>query len=328
MTETATYGKTLATSMAADIEELLREREMRYTRTLIELDEIDADASTRNQARLLPVHQETVEIYRAAMDAGDRFPPIVVDGTKRPYVVLDGNHRLFAAKLAGFASMEAFIVTHATKPQMELFTYEANAKHGLPTSIAERVRQGIYLVSLGNTASTVAKALSIPERRLWEAMQAARAERRLTKMGFLDLSKLSQNTKRRLSSIQSDVVLAPLADIVVKAELGSDDINEAVTKINTLTSEADQLAYVGTLREKFQPVMETTAGGALELPRDVVRLRMAARLLRNVDEENLSDAIERTAPEFRKVVAREVIESVSALLTASGLLKKHAENGS
>ena len=44
------------------------------------------------------------------------------------------------------------------------------AKHGLPTSVAERVKQGMYLVSIGNTATSVAKALSVPERRIWEAL--------------------------------------------------------------------------------------------------------------------------------------------------------------
>jgi hypothetical protein len=307
-----------------DTQQLLRDREMHFVRKHIDLDEIDADASTRNQARLLPVHQETVEIYRAAMEAGDKFPPIVVNGTKKPYVVLDGNHRLFAAKMAGFSSMDAFVVTQATKAQMELFTYEANAKHGLPTSITERVRQGMYLVSLGNTASVVAKALSIPERRLWEALQSMRAEKRLVKFG-MDPARFSQNIKRRLASVHSDVVLEPFAQVIIGASLNTDEINEAVTKINTLNSEAEQLAYVESLRVKYESILQSTAGGAIDLPPDVVRLRMAARLLRRINEDTLAESIDRVSPEFRTVLAREVIESVSALLTASGLLKTNAE---
>jgi hypothetical protein len=52
---------------------------------------------------------------------------------------------------------------------------------------------------------------------------------------------------------------------------------------------------------------------------------MAARLLRRINEDTLAESIDRVSPEFRTVLAREVIESVSALLTASGLLKTNAE---
>jgi hypothetical protein len=319
VTETATYGKTLYTSEGAEEIALLREREMKFERVIVDLDDIDTDASTRNQARLLPVHQETVEIYRSAMEAGDKFPPIVLNGTKTPYVVLDGNHRLFAAKIAGYTTTEALVVRNATKQQMELYTYEANARHGLPTTVAERVKQGIYLVNLGNEAVTVARALAIPERRLWEALQAARTDRRLSKLG-VDPGPITQNMRRRLSSIRSDVVLAPFTEILVKSEMGAEEASTEITKINGLASEAEQLAYVEQLREKYRAIMESTAGGALDLPRDVVRLRMAARLLRNIDEAHLAESLDRVAPEFREVIGREVVESVSALLAASALL--------
>ena len=319
---TDTGASTLSTSDGAETQQLLRDREIKFERALIDLDDIDSDASTRNQARLLPVHQETVEIYRAAMEAGDRFPPIVVNATKKPYIVLDGNHRLFAAKMAGFTSMEALLVKSATTAQMELFTYEANAKHGLPTTLSERIRQGMYLVSLGNTAVVVAKALSIPERKLWQALSEARTDKRLTKAGF-DLTRLTIYQRRRIGSIKSDTVLIPFAELAAKSGMGSEEMNEAVTAINAMSTEAAQLAYIDKLRAEYEPVMQATAGGALELPRDVVRLRMAARLLRNIDEGSLQESIDRTAPEFRSVIAREVVESVSALLTASKILSGH-----
>lgn len=326
MTDTGTQ-KILPTSEGIETQRLLRDREIKFERALIDLDDIDADASTRNQARLLPVHQETIEIYRAAMEQGDKFPPIVVNATKKPYVILDGNHRLFAAKLAGFSSMDALLVKQATKAQMELFTYEANAKHGLPTTLEERVRQGMYLVSLGNQAIVVAKALSIPDRKLWEALGAARTESRLTNLGFTEVDRLPFHIKRRIGSIRSDNVLLPVAEIVVKADLGSNEINDIVVGVNKLTTESDQMQYVGELRDKYEPVMQSTAGGAIDLPRDVVRLRMAARLLHNIDEGMLQDSIDRLAPEFRSIVAREVIESVSSLLTAAKILRAAHENG-
>lgn len=326
MTDTGTQ-KILTTSEGIETQRLLRDREIKFERALIDLDDIDADASTRNQARLLPVHQETIEIYRAAMDQGDKFPPIVVNATKKPYVILDGNHRLFAAKMAGFLSMDAFLVKQATKAQMELFTYEANARHGLPTTLEERVRQGIYLVSLGNQAVVVAKALSIPERRLWEALGASRTETRLTKLGFDGIDRLSFHTKRRLGAIRSDNVLMPIAEVVFKAEIGSNELNDIIVQINKMATEAEQLAYASELRTKYEPVMQSTAGGAIELPRDVVRLRMAARLLRNIDDDQLQDSIDQLTPEFRSVVAREVIESVSSLLTASKILRATHDDG-
>lgn len=321
MTDTG-VTKVLDTSDGTDEKQLLRDREMKFERSVIDLDDIDADASTRNQARLLPVHQDTVEMYRAAMEAGDKFPPIVVNATKKPYVILDGNHRLFAAKMAGFTAMEALLVHNATKAQMELFTYEANAKHGLPTTLNERIQQGLYLVSLGNQAIVVAKALSIPEKKLWYALSAARTQRRLEKHGF-DASQFSPYLLRRIGAIKSDNVVVPFAELAIKAKLGSDEINDAITTINQMSTEPEQIAYVEQLRTRLEPVINATAGGALELPPDIVRLRMAARLLRNIDANTLQESIDRTAPEFRKIIAREVVESVSTLLLASKILGSH-----
>ena len=59
----------------------------------------------------------------------------------------------------------------------------------------------------GRTSHTaiVARALSIPERRLWEAIQANRTERRLAKLDFTDTDRMSGNIKRRLGSVRSVV---------------------------------------------------------------------------------------------------------------------------
>jgi hypothetical protein len=71
--------------------------------------------TARTKRRLVPLadlrtklgpDDATVRKYSADMRRGDRFPPIELAGNKK---ILDGNHRIAAAKMNGAATIEAII---------------------------------------------------------------------------------------------------------------------------------------------------------------------------------------------------------------------------
>lgn len=310
------------TSPGEEIERLLDERQIDYDEKVISLSEIDLDASTHNQARFLPLHEDVVITYGAAMEQGDKFPPIVVMAKGAKYLVLDGNHRVAAANLVGYKQMTVFVAKNITKAVAELFTYEANARHGLPTSIEERIRQGLYLVNIGNQPKSVARALAIPEAKLYRAMQAAKATQRLTQLGFKPEQMLS-SVVIRLGNIASNTVLQSAANLVVGAELDSEESNELITRINARASEGEgaQLATIEEMRQKMKGRIRTTGGGRIELPKNINRIRIAARLVRHIEATELGKQIPMIDETLAQTTRREVFEMIAHLAGVSEAIR-------
>lgn len=325
MTATLTVEKHLPSSTGDDVAHLLGERKLTFRRERVPIRSIDREASTRNQARFLPLHPELVDQYKAAMEQGDLFPPIILNATKKgKSVVLDGNHRLAAAADAGYTSIDAFLVIEATQAQLELVTFEANARHGLATTIQERIQQGLYLVGLGNQPTAVARALAIPLDNFRKAVTVYRVDQRLRKIGVQDPSKLAQNIRERVGALRNDEVLAPFMEVVVGAGLGTTVVSTEVAALNRFTRDADQLAYVAKLRERYAPEMRTIAGGAIEMPLNVRRLRMAARFVANVEVPELQQSLGQLDAEFRTSLGREVLDMVAKLMAVGGVLRNGA----
>lgn len=307
------------TTPGDDTARMLRERGIEFSLQRISLDQVDRETSKHNQARFLPLHEDVVMTYGAAMEAGDIFPPIVLNGTGRKLVVLDGNHRVAAADLVGYKETTAFVATKITPAAAELFTFEANARHGLPSTIEERLAQGVYLVSIGNRAKEVARALSVPEDKLYRAIATKRGGERLVKVGVKpDL--FSDHLKRRLDSVTSNVVLRPVADIAIKAKLGADEINDLVVAVNKFGTEAEQLAVVEDAKVRYAGRVRSTSGGRVSLPKNITRINLAARMIRHIEVGTLPKEIGGLDDDIAKGVRRELFESINTLVTASEAL--------
>jgi len=84
----------------------------------------------------------TIRRYADAMAAGQEFPPIVVarvtegDAT-RAFTLIDGWHRVKAAKLIGRAKIDA-IVVDAKPNEYRWLAAKGNLSHGLPLARAEK----------------------------------------------------------------------------------------------------------------------------------------------------------------------------------------------
>ncbi len=318
---TLTASKLQPTSPGEEELRLLTESSIDYDVREIAFIDIDLETSKHNQARFLALHEDVVINYAAAMEQGDVFPPIIVTGKPGKYIVLDGNHRVAAAGLVGYMSTTAFIARNITKAQSDLLIFEANARHGLPTSIEERVAQGVYLVNLGNQPKVVAKALAVPERKLYTAIGDERTKSRLTKLG-IDPAKIPAGQLHRIGAVTLNTVLQPVAEMVVKSRLDTAETNELITAINAETSgESAQLRVVESYRERYKSRAKTTVGGKLSVPKDVTRVKIATRMVRHINPSALSTALANGSPELAKEIRRDVFESISQLVSVSEAIK-------
>lgn len=311
----------LAEGSSTWVEDLLRQRGISYSREVIPLASIDVDASLHNQARHLPLHEETVAMYEAAMANGDAFPAIVARRLHGKYVIADGNHRVRSAQNAGFTHIHCFVIGEAADRQVELFTYEANTKHGLATSLEERIQQGLYLVEIGNTPKVVASSLNIPEQRFYKEVSLARFEARMIE-AQVDLSSFSTNQKLRLAAIPNDNVVRALAELLTEGAVGSTEMSEIVTKVRAERTESDALGLIAKIRTEKLPEIRSTAAGKLPLPKNVNRLRIACRMSSSIETDKLGNQVANLDPELRAAIRAEAIRAISVLAEAVDVVKK------
>ncbi len=103
----------------------------------IKLAEIVTTAGTQIRAR---IDSETVDQYAEAMlDAGNKFPPVVVFHDGSQFILADGFHRVMAASRNGFLDIEAD-VQKGTKSDALKYALGANSAHGLKRSNADKGR--------------------------------------------------------------------------------------------------------------------------------------------------------------------------------------------
>ena len=133
-----------------------------------------------------------VNEYAELMKDGVQFPPILVGefvGYRGPdpdptYFLLDGFHRLEAAKRAGKTAMIVNVAqVHSQSDKIET-ALRANSQHGLPLTTEERRRAVAFLIQLnpGETLQKLARRCGVSKSTV------ARIRDELSQMGKLDLN--------------------------------------------------------------------------------------------------------------------------------------------
>ncbi len=142
-------------------------------------------------------------------------------------------------------------------------SYEANTKHGWPTSEAERIQQALWLMDNGATAHSAAAALSVPKAALNKAASKRATDDRFRTLGIspVVIERLAESSKWRLSAASTDEGFVALTDLVDKAALSTEDVWRMVTEMNELKSSAKQVDYVATQREVYAEQISASGGG-------------------------------------------------------------------
>jgi hypothetical protein len=90
------------------------------------------------QPRVKGQDRAVVRRYRQAMDAGEVFPPILLAKVNDALLLVDGWHGLEAMLAIGLWQTDALVRVADSMAEARLWAYEANRKHGLPLTNAER----------------------------------------------------------------------------------------------------------------------------------------------------------------------------------------------
>lgn len=286
----------------------------------IPISSIDKERSHRNQARFEALREETFIVYRDAMERGDQFPPIIVFKSGDDYVVIDGNHRVAGAELAGATEIGAYIVSGLGERQLQTMTFEANTKHGLPSSIEERTKHGVYLVDVGVTQRDAARLVNVPLHTLQYELTKARSERRLAALGVDRWSNIGASTRARLDNIRSNVVFKAAAEVIVAGKMNNIVAGQLVTDVNKQSDETAQLAVVEEARKKHETIIRSTAGGRLPMPTSLVRLTRSLAYAEALIPDELRNTAATLTAEQREAFASRAEKSIESLRTAKEIL--------
>lgn len=310
------------TEAADPITELLASYKFDYTLSTIPLKNVDRAESKRNQARIAePVNDDQVLLYAESMKAGANFPPIVVYKSGSTYIVMDGNHRVGAADIADIETLPAYVVKNPSPAEVMSYTFAANTKHGLPTSLADRIRQAIGLVDRhGVKAVDAAKQLGIPLNRLRSEMDNHLANARFRELGVKRFDSLPLAIRRRLDNVHSNRVLVAAAELVLEAGLTSDDTNRLVRQVNAKRSERESLDVIKAERDSRLALIKATAGGRIPVPQVLITLSRFSSGVANIEDKALRSAVNGLGPESRAEYARAAQDAGTRLIQLAGVI--------
>jgi ParB-like chromosome segregation protein Spo0J len=258
-----------------------------YSRETVPTSAIDVESSLKNQARVgAPLVDDQVAMYAAAMEKGDIFPPLILykAGESKKYIAIDGNHRLAAGRSTNKTEFDAYVVDSPSDTQITLLTFEANVRHGLPTSIEERTQQALTLVEYGATQTAAAERLAIPINRVNDAYKQVRADRRAATLGVSRRwETLPISTRRAMNAVTNDAAFKALADLAIDSGMTSTDIQAFIPKLGKVGSEAAQVVLVNQERERRGTEVRDTAANRIKLPQHIRGLTWAVNRIRRFD---------------------------------------------
>jgi hypothetical protein len=255
------------------VEQHLEDRLVKWTyEESLSLGKFDENASLRNQARFDPLHEEAVMRYSEAMERGDRFPALVAyKNTSGKYILIDGNHRFQAAKRNKYKDFDAYVVD-GSPDVIQVLTFEANARHGIPPSLEERTRHAIYLIDNGASIESAAGSTGLLVSTVNSAWGLERANRRARAVGVTrGWNRLSKEQKGRLAGISTDAGFVAATNFAIDARLSSLETRKMTNEMRALRSDRAQVAAVEELKTQYREMHSSTSSAKVHQRLDARR---------------------------------------------------------
>jgi hypothetical protein len=242
-------------------EKILLDNHLKFDFVVYDIDTIDLSALDQGepdrQMRDEVIHMDVAQRYADDLGWGSQFPAGVLSKSRKKAKVVDFHHRLWAARVAKFTQVSAYVV-----PELEDFDLIElgnllNRNHGVPLSEHERIRQALWGLDLGRFKNVrqAARVLGIPESKVGKAKRirearALAAEAGVSAIAFERLPKASQE---RLGSIDSPEVFREAANSVINKGLGTTEVNELVTKVNEVGGDVAKIDVVKAFAADIEP---------------------------------------------------------------------------
>jgi ParB-like chromosome segregation protein Spo0J len=125
------------------------------------------DIDTTKTFRVVPIDEPTLVAYKAHMTATGKprfdMPPIMIHEVRGKLVMVDGNHRVTAAKAVGLRKVPALIWYDSTNTDATIAAAGANLRQGLRMTVADKrnAARGLLTMPRPMPIRQVAKAVDL-----------------------------------------------------------------------------------------------------------------------------------------------------------------------
>lgn len=226
----------------------------------VPVENFDMRKSLANQARFTPLDDSVVDRYVNDMSRGDVFPPVVASDGKK-YVIVDGNHRLQAHDRRQ-TKLPVYVVS--ADPQLiTAMTFEANVKHGLPTSEDERAQHAVWLLDHGATIDSAASAVGLSTYKVGKSWDRTRAERRARRLDVRAWDGVPLPCRQPLNAIRMDESFVIAVQYCVRYQWSAAETRDIATRLNKQTSVSGQQEELEKIRHEYRDRAQASAGGVL-----------------------------------------------------------------
>ena len=196
--------------------------------------------------------KDTLAEFQTQMSQGAVYPPIVI---MHPDVLIDGNHRIAAAKRLHRKTFAAFIVQFNSVDLAKSFNAAMNQLNGRRLTSREAFEAATTMMARGMADEAIAREIgrspsSVRDmRRRNEFAERSAAIPEIAKLA----AGISEKSQIKLAQISHDPAFAEAVKVVAETRAPAKTVTEVVDAARSARSDADAIDAVRAKRAEMQP---------------------------------------------------------------------------
>lgn len=196
--------------------------------------------------------KDTLAEFRMQMTQGAVYPPIVI---MEPDVLVDGNHRVAAAKSLHRKTFPAFVVHFNSVDLAKSFSAAMNQLNGRRLTSTEAFQAATTMMARGMADEAIAREIgrspsSVRDmRRQNEFTQRSAAIPEITKLA----ASVPARAQMKLAQISHDPAFAEAVKVVAETRAPAKTVSEIVEAATSARTDTDAIAAVRAKRAELSP---------------------------------------------------------------------------
>lgn len=197
---------------------------------------------------------DTVGEFRTHMAHGAVFPPVVL---MSPNIVVDGNHRVAAAKGLKRKAVPAFVVKFASVDLARAFSAAVNQTNGRRLTKGEATSVATTMLGQGMADESIAREIGWSVGFVQNTRKRNEFERRADKLPeirkLMEEKPLGDKAREKLARITHEPVFGEAVKLAVEVKANPKVVAEIVETAMTATSDADAITAIRAKRADLAP---------------------------------------------------------------------------
>lgn len=244
--------------------------------------------------------KDSLSEFRVQMKEGAVYPPIVL---MDPNVLVDGNHRLNAAKQLGRHNFPAYVARFPTVDMAKAYAAAVNQLNGRRLTASEAFEVALTMFAMGLEDSAIAREIGRDQDTVRKMRLRRDFEARAGRLGLVEVSEpIKDTTRAKLATIAHDPVFERATQIAAETRASANEVNAMLKAANAATSDGEAIDVLEQHRKELAPAGPPPK--RVTIPAEVKAARMhlgalvkleenPAALLDLADDETRAKSIDR-----------------------------------